>query len=308
VWIRRNPWLLLSVALVAIASGYFAWSNRLAEKWSGGGALEKAGQVRVERGSPRAMPYTLEDRGELQPLKSINVVTGLSGVVKELRYKVGDWVSQGAIVATIEPKELLRRVASIEASLTAARSQLAEKERQLVDAQMQREKIEALVKQDFLAKREIDAARFAADAARAEVDLGIAHVAQQEAMLAESRKLLGLSRLTAPFNGLVTAKMVEPGSAIADGTAILTIASIDILRVTIRVPQPHANVVSEGMSAEVHIGEANGEVFEGKVTRLVSGPESSGEILAEVQLANRDHRLKPGTTVSVLIRPLSPTS
>jgi HlyD family secretion protein len=305
---KRSAWLLLTATFVAVVLGYFAWSNRLVEKISGSGAQDEPGQVRVERGSPGAMPDTLEGRGELQPVKSTNVVTGISGVVKELRYKVGDWVSQGAVVAIIEPQELLWRLASIEASLTAARNQLTEKERRLVDAQNQLEKIEALVKQDFLAKREIDAARFTADSARAEVDLGIAHVAQQEAMLVESRKLLGLSRLTAPFSGLVAARMVEPGSAIADSTAILTIASIDILRVTIRVPQPHADVVSEGLSAEVHIAEANSRAFEGKVARLVSGPQSSGEILAEVQLANRDHRLKPGMTVAVLIRVRSPTS
>jgi RND family efflux transporter MFP subunit len=291
---------LLSV-LVAVAVGYFAWSKRLVEKCSGRGALGYA-EVRVEQVSRGTMPYTLKARGELQSAKWTNVVAKISGIVKEVRYKVGDSVSQGAIVAIIEPKELLARAADVQANLTVARSQLAEKERLLVDAEKQLEEVEGFVKQDLVAKQELDRARFAADTARAQVDLGRAQMAQQEAMLAQSKKILGLSRLTAPLTGIVTGGMVEPGSEISDGSAILTITSLDFLRVRITVPERDVNVVSEGMAAEVHIDQSSREIFEGKVARLIPAPEPSGEIVAEVQLANPNHRLEPGPTVAVLIR------
>jgi RND family efflux transporter MFP subunit len=300
VFTKRNSWLLLVVTLVALAAGYFAWSERLGGRCSGWHAAD-AVPVKIERVSRGTMPYALQASGELRPLKEANVATRLPGIVKAVRYKVGDSVSQGAIVAVIEPTELLQRVARVEANLTAVRTQSVEKERQLLDAEKQLQEIKELVKQDLIAKRELDRAHFAVDTARAQVEVAMAQVAQQEAMLTQSRKVLGLSRLTAPFSGIVTDVMVEPGSKIGDSTAILTIASLDVLTVTIRVPQD-LNLVREGMVAEVRVNQSTAEVLYGKIARLASEPDSSGARLAEVDLPNRNHRLKPGITVAVWIR------
>jgi membrane fusion protein, multidrug efflux system len=297
---KRHSWLLVTVALVALAVAYFAWPKRLTNNCARQ-AQGEAGQVRVEQVTRGTMPYALRASGELQTAKRTNVISGISGIVQELRYKVGDSVSQGAIVAIIEAKELRRRVASAEANVTAARSQLAENERELVGAENHLETIQQLVKQDLIAKQEIDRARFTAETARAQVGRAMAQVAQQESMLAQARKVLGLSRLIAPIGGIVTDRMVETGSAVSNGTSILSIASLDLLKVSVRVPQQDMNVVREGMAVEVRADESNVEGLNGRVARVISDPESRGEILAEVHLLNRNHRLKPGTTVTVLI-------
>jgi RND family efflux transporter MFP subunit len=306
--LSRNASLLLSAILAAVGLAYFAWPKRIADNRTASAVVDDHNRpVRVEEDNPAANRYIVEARGELEPVKSMEVVAGISGLVKEVRYKVGDSVQQGAIVAVIEPKEWLKRVTTAEANLTAARSQLAEKERQLADAEKQVERIEALVKQDLIAKQEIDRAQFGAETARAEVELGTAQVAQQEAMLAQSRKVLDLGRLTAPVSGIVTGRSIEPGSEIAEGSAILSIAVVDVLKVAIRVAQRDAENLGEGMAAEVRKVESDGEVFQGKVARLISG-QSPGETIAEVQLLNRNQRLKPGMAVTVLIRRHSPTS
>ncbi|MGH7823582.1 MAG: efflux RND transporter periplasmic adaptor subunit [Candidatus Binatia bacterium] len=294
----RNSWLLLTLTLLGLAVGSVGW---LLKKCPGGVAVNRAAPVRVERVDRETIPYALQARGELRPVKEANVVAPLPGVVKELRYKVGDSVSEGTVVAIIEPHELIQRVAKAEANLAAARTHLAEKERQFGYAEKQLQKTQDLVKQDLIARRDLDQARLATDTARAQVELALAQVAQQEAMLAESRKELDLTRVTATFSGVVTATRVEPGVEIGASSPLLTIAGLDILKVTITVPENDLSFAREGMAVEVRLDKSPARVHRGRVARMGSKTESSGGILAEIHLLNRNSELKPGATVSVLL-------
>jgi membrane fusion protein (multidrug efflux system) len=188
----------------------------------------------------------------------------------------------------------------METNLTAAKSQLAERERQLAAAEEQLEKTRQWVSQELIARKALDQAQHTADTARAQMELAQAHAAQQEAMLAQSRKVPGLTRLTAPFGGLVTDALVKTGSKVGDSDAVLTIASLDILKASIRIPRNESSLVREGMTVRVRLDDSPADVLDGTVTLPNLPLEPGGDtVVVEVHVPNRNGGLKPGTNVSV---------
>jgi RND family efflux transporter MFP subunit len=296
---KRNSWPLLALASIVLIGGYVGARAWWMNKCAGWLAANRAVPVKVEPARPGRLRYTLQARGELRPVSEAKIVARISGTVKEIHYQVGDSVSEGAVVAVVESTESLQRVATLEANLAAARSQLAEKERQLASTEKQFEKTHQWVNRDLIAKRELDHAQHETDTARAHLELAKAQAAQQEAMLAQSRKMLGLIRLTAPFGGLVTGRMVEPGSKVGNSDAILIIAGLDTLKATIGVPEKESSLVREGATAQVRLDESPADVLYGKVVRLNLPFEARGALVVEVHVPNRNKSLKPGAPVFV---------
>ena len=106
----------------------------------------------------------------------------------------------------------------------------------------------------------------------------------------------GSSRSYAPFDGIITARNVDPGALITSGstqqtTQLFSLAQVDTLRIFVYVPQADAFDVRVGQSADVALREQPDRVFKGTVTRTAGAIDTaSGTLLTEVQVPNHDER------------------
>jgi multidrug efflux system membrane fusion protein len=121
--------------------------------------------------------------------------------------------------------------------------------------------------------------------------------AAYEQLLAEQ----GYKDITAPFDGIVTARYVDPGALIpqatttASGTPIISLATVSPLRVYAEVPQSLALWVQNGDLASITIYELTGKEFKGPVIRHPEALDSASRtMLVEVDLPNKDRALLPG--------------
>ena len=197
----------------------------------------------------------------------------VAGYLKTIDIDKGDRVQQGQVFAVLETPDLDKQVADAKANYW------------LQSVTDKREQI--LVRQGVIAQQEADTAHAAMLQAKA----------AYEQLLAEQ----GYKNITAPFDGIVTARYVDPGALIpqatttASGTPIISLATLSPLRVYADVPQSLALWVENGDLATITTYEEMGKQFKGPVIRHPEALDSASRtMLVEVDLPNKDHALLPG--------------
>ena len=129
------------------------------------------------------------------------------------------------------------------------------------------------------------------------------------------------TRITAPFDGVITERFVDPGALIhaggqqsatapmqgaarPGGTAapVVSIARLDKLRIYVYVPQGEVDSVRRGMPATVTVQGLDGAHFSGTVARFSHSLDlATRTMLTEVDLDNPEHTLYPGMYANVTL-------
>jgi len=291
---KRYRVIFLPLAAIVLAIGYSALRSSNRDRLSGWFAPDVEIPVKVLRVKEVQLARVIDLDGELQPLNETEIISQLPGIVKEIRYKAGDTVKAGAVVATIQSKELMERLRANEAAVKEAEDDLREKEKGIGSAEKELAHARELVQRDLIARRAVDDAEAAATLARAEKEVAEAQLAQRKSMLAQARYLLNLTRLVAPFGGVVTRRWVEPGGSVSPSMAILSIADSDTMRVAVRLTAKDAALVHPGMAVRLRMAAFPGREFEGKLAQISTSSEATDKVAtAEIHLPNPDGLLKP---------------
>jgi len=293
--VKGYLWIGLILAMGVAVIGYRELSSGIGKKPARRTAVTREIPVKlapVKRGS---IAYTLHTSGDVFPLMQVDVVSRISGYVERINFQIGDRVTAGQVVATIDPREQQHRVEEDDAAVRVAQATLREKESQLLDAEKQLERARLLRQKDFISSQELDAAETRVQTTRAQKDLAQAQLAQKQATLAQSRYQLNLTRIQAPFSGVVTRRLVDPGAHVSSSMTILTIAVPDPLKVIVQIPEKDVNLVRVGMMARLQVDAFPGRTFEGKIAHLNSALDASSRtLMAEIHIPNPQRFIKPG--------------
>jgi RND family efflux transporter MFP subunit len=208
----------------------------------------------------------------------------VGGYLKSIAVDKGDEVKQGALLADIEVPELLADEAKYKAELEVAAT-------------------------DF--KRVQEAVQKAPDLVIAQmVDQAKGKFEIAKANLERNETLLGYARIIAPFSGIVTRRMVDPGAFIAAATsgsaaqtaALLTLADLSKVRVQVAVPENEVQFVTKGTPISFTVDGLPGKTFQGAVTRVSFAlDDATKTMLAEAELENANRELRPGMYASVKV-------
>ena len=150
------------------------------------------------------------------------------------------------------------------------------------------------------AEADIQAAQANRDVASAQVDVADAQVQEVQA-------LLEYTRITAPFDGVVTRRQVNPGDLVQAATAnrtmpLFTVQQLDTVRVFCDVPEAQAAGVVPGAEATVKLYGLAGQVIKGKVTRIANAIDPASRTMrTEVDLPNTNGVIRPGMYAQVTI-------
>jgi RND family efflux transporter MFP subunit len=298
---KHLGWLIVLAIGAVAASGYFFLSANPAvlSKWSGG---DREIAVRVALVRRHSLPAMIRLAGELSPVQEADIVSRLAGKVAEVRFKVGDAVSAGAIVAIIQAGALVARTTELDVALDAARKDHKSSEELAMRADKQLAQSREWYRQNLIARRDLEQAETAAETTRAQAELARANLAQQEAMLAQVRTLQSLTRLSAPFSGVVTRRWLEPGAGVGESAPVLTIANLSKLKIAAKFADPHSEEIHAGMKVEISSAEAPSKTFGGKIIRVE--PETDGDKQIrriDIEVENFQQSLRSGTAAQALI-------
>jgi HlyD family secretion protein len=209
-------------------------------------------------------------------------------------------------------------VKAAQANLAASQAELAGGQRQLALLIDMRDNPVALVTQAHAAESGYRQGSAAAQVAQAqlalvqagpmpeEVVIADAQVQQAQAAVHHVQVQLDKMSLTAPRNGVITNRAVNPGELAAPGNILLEVGDLDKVKLTVYVPETQIGHVQVGQTAHVNVDAYANETFEGCVTYISPEAEFTPKnvqtkeervnlvFAVKISLANPAHRLKPG--------------
>jgi RND family efflux transporter MFP subunit len=245
-----------------------------------------------------------ESTGNAAAINTVGLVARVEGFVQAIGYNDGDFVKKGTSLFTIEPEPYKLKVDAAKASVASAEAALTRAE-----ADFKRQA--ALVPTQSTALSLYDQARAARDSAKA--DLQSAQANEQQAEIN-----LGYTDVTAPFDGVVSARLVSIGELVGGGTTptqLATIVQLNPIYVNFTASerdalQARASLARSGRTTadllgvpvEVGLQTEDGFPHKGKLDYIAPTVDpSTGTLAARAVLENADRVLSPGNFVRVRI-------
>jgi len=293
-----KQWPVILVVIGALIIGY---RQLVREEFLGWLATHDAIPVAAAPVNKALLPHIVRGGGQLQAIEVVDIVSPVAGQLSEVRLKVSDRVSKGQILATVRSHELEQRLQKVAAALETAKEDLRRKEGHLAEAEKALERAQELYNRDLIPGRDLKEAEAARDTAGAQQTLAHAQVAEQQAALEQTRYLLGIAKLVAPLNGVLTRILAESGAHVQSSMPVFSIGAMEPLKVVIEIPETDLDFVRDGVAAQVRADALPDRVFEGQVILLQSKLEKTQRVFVEVQLSNRDRLLIPGMKVEVTL-------
>jgi len=226
--------------------------------------------------------------GDVQAYVETPIYARTEGYLKRWYVDIGGRVKEGQLLATIDTPEIDQQLNQAEAARLQAQANLEL-------AKSTAERWHNLLKLDGVSQQEVDTNDAAYKARQADYAAAVANVDRLKSMRS-------FQEVTAPFAGVITARDIDIGALITNGTAkeLFKLAQIDIMRVYVNVPEGYSNDMHIGMPAELHIAEFPSRVFSGKVAHTAGAIDpASRTLLTEVQVANPKGELIPGSYAEV---------
>ena len=217
-----------------------------------------------------------------------------SGYVKHWYVDIGAHVKRGQLLATIETPEL-------DQQLQQARADLENAEANLQLATTTAARWQHLLETDSVSHQETDQAVSDLHSKQALVNSSNANVERLE-------QLQAFERVTAPFDGVVTARNTDIGALVQAGDnsgpkELFHMAAIQTLRVYVAVPEIYAALVKTGEQAKLTLDALPGETLTGTVVRNADAIDATSRTLnVEVDVDNPTGRLLPGAYAFVHLR------
>ena len=218
------------------------------------------------------------------PYQQATLYAKVGGYVKAVTVDKGDAVKEGALLADIEVPELIADRAKYQAELEVA----AVDYKRVSEAQAKAP--------DLVIPQAVDTAKGKSDIAKANLE--------------RIDTLLGYAKITAPFAGVITRRMVDPGAFIpaatsgsaAQNAAMFTLMDFSRVRVQVAVPETEVPFIKDGLPVSVSIQELRRPPLEGAITRYSQAlDDSTKTMLAEIELANPKGEVHPGMYAHVRI-------
>ena len=302
--------IALCVLAIAFALGYLPRRGKRAALEASAESAQRA-LPRIEVVAPKigASDRALELPGAVRPLQETVLFARASGYVRAWRVDIGDKVKKGEILAEIETPELDQELSQAQAQLLQTRASLlqAKANRDLAKANLARAK--RLAPSGIVSKADLDQSEAQAQVGEANVSVADANVAAQQANIRRLNQLKDFAKVTAPFAGTITQRMVEVGALVTAGNSqpLFRIAAMDPARVFVQVPQDVAPSVRPDVAANVTVREYPGRTFSGKVTRAAGELDASTRTMnTEIRVPNEDGALLAGMYAEVALTLPSP--
>ena len=264
---RTTLWAVLAAAMLAAGCG-----RKAAAPAAGGGA--PAALVAVQPAVSRAWAEHDEVVGTVRAKRSATVSAQISGTIMELRVEAGQAVKAGEVLTVLDVAAVRAQLAQAEATKAQAVAAKAQAEAELSRASADLARYAKLLEQEAATRQEFEAVRARARVAESATALAEGRIAQAEAKLAEVATLLGYASVTAPFDGVVTAKLAERGDLAQPGKALVEIADPATLQLEALVPEAVAARVKLGMEYELAL-DGGKEPVRAKISEIAPVADSA---------------------------------
>lgn len=303
VWYRR-PALWMSVLLLALAAaGLWYWQDRQTTN-----AAPIYTTHTVARGN---LTLTVTANGTLQPTRSVNIGSELSGTVLKVHVDVNDPVKKGQVLVELDTAKLRDQILRSRAALAAATAKVAQTVATVKETKASLARLEEVARLSggkVPSKTELDSGRAMLERAIADEASARASVNEAQAALSTDQINLSKASIRAPSDGVVLTRSVEPGNAVAASLQAVTLFNVaeDLsqLRLQVYVDEADVGAVKVGQEAIFTVSAYPNRPYPAKITRVAYGSTITDNVvtyLTYLDVDNSDLSLRPGMTATATI-------
>lgn len=227
--------------------------------------------------------YMLEGLVEAELKSTISAQT--SGTVNKIHFDVNDFVGKDKVVVEIDDKQQ-------QASLRQAEAAQKEAQARLQEAQSEYNRVSEVYKKNVVSKSVFDTASAALKTAQARLE-------SSQAATSKAREQLDYTKVRAPYSGILTSRMVEPGETVNVGRELVSGVSLERLRVLTNVPQSIIKEVRNHHYAIVVTEDS--EIISTDMTFFPFADPLSHSFALRVRLPQTGNELLPGMHVKIAL-------
>ncbi|HYW45797.1 MAG TPA: efflux RND transporter periplasmic adaptor subunit [Bryobacteraceae bacterium] len=246
----------------------------------------------------RPVSRTIELPGELQPFLTVSLHAKIPGYVERVLVDRGSETKQGDLLVELSAPERTAQIAEAESKVQAAESDRFQAEAQLAAEQSTYDRLKkAAETPGAVAGNELIQAEKQVEAAQALVRSRRQASQAAEEFVKAQKDLEAYLRITAPFDGIVTDRLVHPGALVGPGAdpVLLVIQQVSHLRLVVAVPEEVVGGIVRGAKIDFQVPAYPERAYSGTLARLSHAldPKTRTEPV-ELDVLNRDGSLAPG--------------
>jgi RND family efflux transporter MFP subunit len=228
--------------------------------------------------------------GKIQPFTRAMIYARVSGYLKDWKADIGTSVKAGQLLASIDTPDL-------DQQLNQAKADLATADANERLAALTAQRWNALLASQSVAQQAVDEKQGDAAAKKAIVDAALANVGRLEV-------LEGFKAITAPFDGVVTARKTDIGALVNAGSSagqeLFELSDLHKVRIYVQVPQAFSAELRPGLQAIFRMPQYPGRQFTAILVTMSNALETnSASMLVELQADNPDGVLAAGAYCEV---------
>jgi RND family efflux transporter MFP subunit len=284
------------------------------------GDTKAARQVKTVAVAETPFGETVTASGTLAAFDQTTVSVKVPGRLRGITVDLGSVVSQGQVIAQVEPEDYKLRVQQAEAALAQARARLGlapegdddkvdpeqtatvRQARAVLDeARFNRDRAAKLVEQGIIAKADFDTANATFKVAEGRYQDAFEEIRNRQGVLAQRRSELALARqqlkdtaVIAPLDGIVQEKRSSVGEYLAAGAPVVNIVRMDPLRLRAEIPERESHTVHTGQNVRVTV-EGDQNVYVGQIMRLSPVIAEQNRMLVVEADVRNNGKLRPGS-------------
>ncbi len=223
--------------------------------------------------------------GKIEAVNSATLSTRMMGFVDKIHVNVGQKVSKGQLLVSINNSDLSAKQAQTNAGITEAQAAFN-------NAEKDYQRFQNLFAESSASQKELDDQR-------AHYEMAKARLEGAKQMRNEVQSQFAYVDLRAPFNGVITNKFIDEGDMANPGTPLISVESPGNFEVTASVPESEISKIKSGAEVQV-IVKSLGTSLTGNVTEVSSSASNTGgQYLVKVVLDKTDSSVLSGMYATV---------
>ncbi len=264
---RKKLWISLGALAVLLVGGVGI-----------AGMQDKGLGVQVATVGKENLTAKVSANGKVQAVTKADISANVMGQVTRLAVKEGDRVTRGQFLMEIDPRSARANADAMQANLQAAQSDLISATANLAQAKSDLARAKANREAGIIAAADFEKIRTTYETATATQETSRRRTEQAKANVAQSHVGLGNSTITAPMDGVVTARRIElgetavPGIQNSAGTVLVTISDMSKVEAEMEVDEASIPSVKLGQEAQIRIDAYPNQTFRGQVTEVGGSP------------------------------------
>ena len=298
---RKNIWILAGGVLLVVIIAVAATRG------------DKGLPVQVTTVNRETITAKVSANGKVQAVAKVDISANIMGQVTRLAVKEGDFVKKGQFIMEIDPSRSRANADSLQANVEAANTEFQSAEARLAQAKADFTRAEANRKAGIIAQADFEQQRTALTTATNTAQSARRRVEQAKADLRGASVSLRYSTITAPMDGVVTARRIEQGETAVigvqnqAGTVLVTISDMSRVEAELEVDEASIPNVKLGQNAQVRIDAYPNQSFDAVVTEVGGSPllklsqNEATKFKVKVQMKNPPPTIKPGLSAQAEI-------